>query len=149
MFFRNDGKSLKRGKRRDRRTPTCRPCLVWIEDQEGEPYRGVVLDVNGYGMCIRTIDPLDPGLTIKIQLMHDEDFREPMADPVHGKIARRIAAPDDFYDHGISLHRPDIRREESRPVSIPKPVRSATRPKPRMHTFDVTIGDRWIGRTRR
>ncbi len=149
MFFRNDGKSLKRGKRRDRRTPTCRPCLLWVLSEDGEPYRGVVLDVNGHGMCVRMLDELEPGLEVRVQLMHDEDFREPMADPMMGRVARRVSSVDGFYDHGVSLERQNIRREESRPVEIPKRPTGPARAKPRMHTLDLTVSDRWIGRTRR
>jgi len=150
MFFRYDGRSLRRGQRRDRRTETCRPCLVWIDGatSRDDAREGVVMDVNPYGLCVRMLEGLEPGTNIRVQLMHDDDFREPMAAPMEGKVVRRMVDGTGFTDHGIELERSDIRREESRPKTLPKRPALPSVVRPKMHTFDVTVGNRRHDRRR-
>jgi hypothetical protein len=142
MFFASDGKSLQRGKRRDRRTPTCRPCRIWRASDPDNPMDGVIMDANRYGMCIRMLARIEVDEPILVQLMRDEQFREPMAVPLEGRVARQIPDGGGFYDHGIQLFRGDIRREESRPVVMPKRPAAMPIKRTRMHTLDITIGDR-------
>jgi hypothetical protein len=149
MFFREDGKSLRRGKRRERRTPTCRPCLIWRKDEPHYRLEGVVMDVNRYGLCIRMLEPIEAGTPVLIQLMHDEEFQEPMAPPMAARIARVTNDGNGFLDHGIEIVREEIRRPESRPVVVERRTAAARRAISRMHSYDVTVGDRRTERYRR
>lgn len=150
MFFTGDFKSLRRGKRREARTPTCRPCLVWPKDAPDITFQGVVVDVNPYGMRIRMLEPLPPGSAVMIQLMRDEDFAVPLADPVEGLVVRNKETPEGFADHGVQIPHPEFEgTRENRPV---RPTTETRRPlprrgtPPRMHIVDITTAQR---RTRR
>ncbi|MBI4557466.1 MAG: hypothetical protein HY706_07785 [Candidatus Hydrogenedentes bacterium] len=141
MFFTLEGRSLRRGKRAERRTQTCRPCVLWPQDAPDIKLQGVVMDMNAYGLCVRALDAVPAGTEISIQLMRDEGFSEPMAPPVNGRVVRTTPQPNGFVDHGIRLVQKEIERTESRPVEIrtrrPLPSRRT-----RMHTLDITVGDR-------
>jgi hypothetical protein len=149
MFFRNDGKSLKRGQRRDKRTETCRPCRVWRADDPDGAMEGVVMDVNKYGMRIRMLDDIEVDTVVHIQLMVDEEFKEAMAPPMEARIARCIPDGEGFVDHGIQILRREIRREESKPIVVKKRAPLPPTRRTRMHTLDITVGDRGSNRGRR
>lgn len=135
MFFSTDSKSLRRGKRVAPRTETCRPCLVWPEDAPDMHVRGVILDINAYGMLIRMMEALPPGMRIQVQLMRDDEFREPLAKPVTAMVVRNILQDDGFVEHGIQVLQETIRREESKPLRTPlRKPRLRQHGRARMHT---------------
>ncbi len=141
MFFSNDERSLRRGSRVAKRTPTCRPCMVRIEGRnELHECEGVVLDVNPYGMLIRMLEALRIGTEIGIQLMRDETFREPFSTPMSGVVMRHEVGAPGFTDHGIKLVIKDVRTKPSRPVTIPDRKPSRPGGSSRMHSIDFTVG---------
>ena len=149
MFFANDNASLQRGKRRAARTETCRPCLVWLKDAPEDKYRGVAIDVNPYGACVRMLEPIPEGAEIFLQLMRDERFEQPLTAPLDGVVRRVTEGDGGFTDHGIQIEQEDIRREEAPPVRS-GPRRAETKREPtRMHTIDIQIGDSGTRRTGR
>ena len=112
MFLSDDLKSLRRGKRRARRTETCRPCLMWPASSPDAELQGVVMDLSPYGMLVRTLGALPAGMEVKVQLMRDEDFRDPLAAPVEGMVVRSVPGGEGFTDHGVQVVQRDIRRPE-------------------------------------
>ncbi|HIJ64387.1 MAG TPA: hypothetical protein HPP77_00445 [Candidatus Hydrogenedentes bacterium] len=148
MFFTEDERSLRRGKRRAPRTETCRPCLVWPIDAPDRQCQAVAMDMNPHGMLVRMLEVIPVDTEVSIQLMRDENFREPLAAPARGKIVRTTDAAGGFTDHGIQLVQPEVRRTESKPVRFEKRTPLRYR-KPRMHTIDVTLGERGKGRSPR
>jgi hypothetical protein len=151
MFFSEDSKSLRRGKRVAARTPTCRPCIVWPKDAPELKQNGVILNLNPYGMLIRMMDEFALQTEVVVQMMRDDQFREPLSRPVGGQVVRHASGMSGFVDHGVRLVREAIERNVSRPVNLPqrRPMRYT---RPRMHTIDVTVGgtprERRTGRNR-
>ena len=141
MFFTDDMRALRRGKRIAPRTETCRPCLVWAKDDPDSKFFGVVMDINPYGMRIRMMDEIGPGTAVVVQLMRDEDYEVPLARPIDATVVRIQPAKEDLTDHGVQLLREEIARQEARPVRIERrpPVR---RQRERMYTLDITVGNR-------
>ena len=125
--------SLRRGKRSKQRTVTCRPCLVWTDESPEEGHRGVVLDLTPHGMLVRMLEALLPGTQIRIQLMRDEDFREPLTDPVRGMVVRNERSDEGFTDHGVQLRQEQVRRPTARPVMMQRRRPQLARPKQAMH----------------
>lgn len=138
-------RSLRRGRRRAPRTEVCRPCLIWHAADPEAKREGVVLDLNRHGMRVRMLDEFTVGDHVIIQLMRDDDFSIPLGPPINGKVVRNVLGGEGLADHGVELHHPEISRKLSRPAEA---VRSAPvrRSAPRMHTVDITIGDRGLGR---
>ena len=148
MFFSEDMRSLRRGRRIAPRTETCRPCLVWLKEEPEEKHCGVVMDINPYGMRIRMLDQIATGKPILVQMMRDDEYKQPLAAPVEALIVRQIEEADDMTDHGVRIMQKEIRRYEPRPAPIEKrPV--ARKQKARMYTLDITVGDRRRGRAGR
>lgn len=142
MFFRGDGKSLIRGKRRERRTPTCRPCVLWLVHLPELKMEGVVMDVNKFGLCVRMIGSVEVGEVVHVQLMADEEFKEALAEPMEAVVRRVQEDGSGFLDHGLEIVRKEIRRTEPKRIVVAPRPRLAPRQRPRMHTLDVTVGDR-------
>lgn len=140
MFFSADERSLRRGRRIARRTPTCRACLIWLADKPELRSQGVIMDVNPFGMLIRMLEPLPVGADARIQLMRDEDFEIPLAKPLVGTVVRANPTPDGFTDIGMRIKLKEIPRAESRPVRLERRRPLITR-RTRMHTIDFTVGD--------
>jgi len=138
MFFTNDRRSLRRGKRVSKRTETCRPCMVWLKEAPEIQYLGVVLDVNPYGMRIRMMDLVPSGGQVIVQMMRDEEFKVPLARPIEATIVRHQEDVAGMVDHGVRIIRRQLR--ESGPGRVPtrKPASPAQN---KVYTLDVTVGD--------
>ncbi|MFO7975663.1 MAG: hypothetical protein R6V12_13620 [Candidatus Hydrogenedentota bacterium] len=138
MIFSPDSKSLRRGKRIAPRTETCRPCLVWPEDAPDMHLRGVILDINAYGMLIRTMESLPPGMRLQVQLMRDDEFQEPLTKPVTAMVVRNILQGDGFVEHGVQVIQEKIRGSENKPFRQPlRKPRRRRQERARMHTRDL------------
>ena len=138
MFFSTDSKSLRRGKRVAPRPATCRPCLVWPEDAPDVHMRGVILDINAYGMLVRMMESLPPGMHVHVQLMRDDEFREPLTKPVMGLVVRNILQSDGFVEHGIQVLQDKVSRQEAKPLRKPlRKTRLRQHERTRMHTRDL------------
>ncbi len=143
MFFTSDERSLLRGKRKARRTDTCRPCLIEFPNNDTlEPLQGVVLDITPFGMLIRSIEKMSIGEEITVQLMRDEEFRHPLAPPRAACVVRYDQIDGEFVDHGVELINKQKKSTTHRPGEISRPTAPSTEEKPnsRMHTIDITIG---------
>lgn len=148
MYFSNDERALLRGKRRLKRTETCRPCVVYAESDD-TPVEGVVLDVTPYGMLVRMLDTLSLGTIVRVQLMRDDNFREALGAPKLGEVVRHDpAAPTGFTDHGVRLIVREIPKKPASAVNIREPRRGGTsrRSSSRMHSIDFTVGGDRKGR---
>lgn len=145
MFFSDDAKSLRRGRRVAPRTPTCRPCVVWPSDDPTLRVEGVVMDVNPYGCLVRSLHSFPKGTQVEVQIMRDDDFTQPLSLIQTGEVIRHDESVPGFTDHGIRLIQKEIPKIQSRPVERPK-----TRPTPRrvtrMHTRDLRDTNRRSGR---
>lgn len=140
MYFSNDEKALIRGKRSHRRTETCRPCLVTVAD-DSEPIQAVVLDVTPYGMLLRMLDSIPEGTPVRVQLMRDDNFRDPLGVPKEGMIIRSDPADGHgFVDHGVQIEVPEIPGVSTQPRRIPDRPTVQRRKQSRMHTIDFTVG---------
>lgn len=142
MFFSDDRKSMRRGKRVSQRTETCRPCIVWLKDAPQEQYLGVVLDVNPYGMRIRMIDQIPSGSQIVVQMMRDDEFKVPLARPLDATVVRREENETGMVDHGIRIIQKQVRRFVSNRMPPPPTKPIAPRSQGRSYTLDVTVGDK-------
>lgn len=140
MFFSEDQKSLRRGRRTAARTATCRPCLVWPSDSPDISLQGVVLNINAHGMSIRMMDSLPAGTSVMIQMMRGDDFSNPLAGPVTAMVVRNIVRENGFIDHGMQILQQEMKKASERPLRfVPKPARAPERAS-RMHTIDYTVG---------
>jgi len=142
MFFSDDNRSLRRGRRKSSRTETCRPCLVWPKEAPELTFSGVAINMNPFGMLVRMIDNMPSGTAVMVQLMRDEEFLEPLTAPLEGKVVRAASGDGEFVDHGMQLSRPPITRTESRPVPMPRRKTAPETKQSRMHTMDVEVGRR-------
>ncbi len=140
MYFSNNERALLRGKRRLKRTETCRPCLVHVQSDD-TPIEGVVLDVTPYGMMVRMIDTLSLGTKVRLQLMRDDNFREPLGAEKQGEIVRHDpAAPPGFTDHGVRMVVSTVPKNDTRSVDIRGARQPGRSHSSRMHNIDFTVG---------
>lgn len=149
MFFTADMRALRRGRRLAQRTPVCRPCAVWPKEQPDARSFGVVLDINRFGMRIRMMEVILPETVVLIQLMRDDDFEVPLAEPVEATVAR-VQEYEGLSDHGVRIHRQeDTLPEARRPVVVAKKPAKEKQPS-RMYMLEVVRrrGSRRTGRER-
>jgi hypothetical protein len=142
MFFCNDNKSLRRGRRRSSRTETCRPCLVWPKSSPELTFNGVAINMNPFGMLVRMVDNMPSGTAVMVQLMRDEDFLQPLTAPLEGLVVRALPDEEGFVDHGMKLSHAPLERNESRPMAVKRRTVAEEKPPSRMHTTDIDIGGR-------
>lgn len=147
MFFSYDERGLIRGRRVASRTDTCRPCI--LHGPNGQAVEGVILNLTPHGLLVRVMDVLDVGADVAVQLMRDETFREPLAPPRMGSVVRQDAADGAFFDVGIKLNHSEIPKAREPVVRPSRPTEAPRRRPSRMHTLDITIGDRGPGHSRR
>jgi hypothetical protein len=141
MFFSRDLQSMRRGNRRASRTPVCRPCILWIKsarDSE-KKYYGVILDINRFGICVRMLDKIDLGTEVVVQLMRDEDYKVPLAQPVEATVVRLEVLGAGMSDHGMEVVAKPVPRlfpekaERARPIPM-KDTGS------KVYTIDMALG---------
>ena len=145
MFLSPDRKSLWRGRRIARRTQIFRPCLVWPREMPEMKLHGVALDVSPHGMRIRMLEDLPPGTEVRIQLMRDEEFSEPLARPIAAEVARNTQDEGGFVDHGVAIPHEAVKRKEHKPLlRAQRPIQRLSQS--RMHTIDFRIGGEGIQR---
>ena len=150
MFVSSDERSLQRGRRVAPRTASCRPCLFWSEDETEKRFQGVLLDLNPYGMRVRSLDTFGPGTLVQVQMMRDEQFTIPLSPPIKARVVRVVEVENGFYDLGLKVQLEQIKRVEGmRPVAIRRPSVTLSSPV-RMHTAEFTRGEnpRRMGRNR-
>jgi hypothetical protein len=115
--------------------------LVWPKDAPDTCYYGVALDMSPYGMRVRMLDPLEPGMAVCVQMMRDDDFELPLADPLEATVARCQSEAEGFVDHGIQIIRKQLKRGEL-------PAARTAQPRPRKaapthaYALDIRIGER-------
>jgi hypothetical protein len=141
MFFVENKRSLRRGRRVSVRTATCRPCVLWPHDLPEKRYNGVALDISPHGMKVRMMEALPEGLAIFVQMMRDDDFELPLTDPMEARVVRSEPEPEGFLDHGIEIVRQNVNRKEPRPVHATRRVQAPSKPS-RMYTVDIVVGER-------
>ena len=141
MFFAKDDQSLRRGKRVAKRTDTCRPCLLSLQDEGAAEYQGVVMDMTPYGMLIRIMGDVPMGAKVNIQLMRDETFTTPFSAAHEGAVMRQSAVPGGFTDLGIKLIIRAIPSIHSKPVSMEDVRKSNTNAAAPARSIDFRIGD--------
>jgi hypothetical protein len=146
MFFIENKRSLRRGRRASVRTETCRPCLLWPRDAPDLRYNGVALNISPHGMKVRMMDALPERQAIYVQMMRDDNFEVPLTDPMEARVVRCVLEPAGFLDHGIEILRHKMGAKEPRPVPATRGPK-APAPPSRMYTLDIVVGER--GRTRR
>lgn len=145
MIWSPELKSLRRGRRNAPRTEVCRPCLVWGKRDPDTKLQGVVLDLNPHGMRVRLLDTLDVGDVVVIQMMRDEEFNVPLSQQIEARVVRTQPGFGGLVDHGVQVILRPIHRPASRPVTIRR-LRPRRTPRTRMHTLDITVGDRITGK---
>jgi len=140
MFFSNDEKGLVRGRRAAKRTETFRPCIITLPD--GGRIEGIILNLTPHGMLVRLMGTLPVGTRVEVQMMRDESFQKPLAEPRYGAVARLAASDGMFSDLGIKIDnkRPPAARPKTK--EIRQRVEAPARPKAKgMQTLDVTKGN--------
>ena len=139
MFFSNDERALVRGRRTAKRTDTFRPCLITMPD--GSQVEGIILNLTPHGMLVRVMGSLEIGTPVEVQMMRDETFQKPLAEPRYGTVVRRDGTDGTFSDMGIKL---EHKRAAARPRAKTIITRQAPAEAPRkkalkgMQTIEVT-----------
>lgn len=142
MFFSDDMKSLRRGRRVAQRTPVCRPCMVWRKDAPEDKFQGVVMDVSPYGMLVRMLECFEAGTRLSVQMMRDDTFTEALAAPHEGLVVRAVQDDGGFVNHGVQLMHERRAKAKGRTARPEPKKRPAKRRAARMHTIDYTVGNR-------
>lgn len=139
MFFSNDEKGLVRGRRAAKRTETFRPCLVTLPD--GGRIEGIILNLTPHGMLIRLMGTLPIGTRVEVQMMRDETFQKPLAEPRYGAVARLAGSDGMFSDLGIRIDNKKPAAAKTKVKEIRQRVDAPARPKGKgMQTVEITKG---------
>ncbi len=119
------------------RIPSCRPCLIWKKETPDDKKKGVIMNLNRYGLRVRTFENFEVGQEIFIQMMKDEEYKVPLGIPIQNTIVYSTITPQGFIDYGLKRILEDIRKAEKwEQVEIRRPS-SVSRTSPRMYTLEI------------
>lgn len=150
MVVSSDNKSMRKGRRTAPRTPVCRPCLIWDSETPDDKQRGVVMDLNPYGMRVRMLESLDKNAHVILQMMRDDDFRDPLSQPIRVRVIRCGEESDGFFDHGVKVDNSKPRRARQIPQGrTRRKTQAALSKTSRMHTADRSAAETKSRRTGR
>jgi len=140
MFFSNDERALVRGRRAAKRTDTFRPCMLTLPD--GTQVEGIIQNLTPHGMLVRVMRSLDIGTPVEVQMMRDETFKKPLAEPRFGTVVRLDGTDGTFSDYGIKLEQKRAASPRARAKTIvtrSKPESEPRKKAPKgMQTLEVT-----------
>ncbi|MCX8065387.1 MAG: hypothetical protein N3G21_09485 [Candidatus Hydrogenedentes bacterium] len=137
MYLDTEKGAMQRGRRIAPRTETCRPCLVWKSNEPDKKIKCVIMDLNRYGLKIRTFEDLFVGEEVYIQMMKEDTFTTPLGTPIKANIVREAISPYGLKDYGAKRIIEDIKKpEEIKPIKFPS-SKSTMRTPPKMHTIDL------------
>jgi len=139
MFFSADGKTLRKGRRRAKRTPVQRPAGFWCADDQGGILQGLVRDLNPYGLLLESNEGLPVGTEIWVELKRDELFADSLS-CVRGKIVRVADTQTGTWHMGVQLAVVPP-KPASKPIRItPKRSTLPERRPTRMYSLDYVLG---------
>jgi hypothetical protein len=95
------------------------------------------MNLNRYGLRVRTFENFEVGQEIFIQMMKDEEYKVPLGIPIQNTIVYSTITPQGFIDYGLKRILEDIRKAEKwEQVEIRRPS-SVSRTSPRMYTLEI------------
>gem|GEM_PF-3581275 len=116
----NKKKSLNLRRRIAPRTPSKRPCLIWENINPDIKKRGIILDLNMYGIRVRTSGIYEIGQELHIQMMKNEEYSQYLGVPIAATIVRSSMVDDNFIDYGMKRTLSEIKKTDRRGgISVP------------------------------
>lgn len=113
------------------RTPSKRFCLMWTKDSPDVKKKGIILDLNMYGIRVRTSEIYEIGQELYIQMMKDEEYKYNLGVPIIAIIVRSSSVENNYVDYGMKRVLIEIKKTDRRGQlfvnpSINKPKRENT-----------------------
>lgn len=131
----NKKKTTNLNKRIAPRTPSKRPCMIWTKDSPNIKKKGVILDLNMYGIRVRTSEIYEIGQELCIQMMKDEEYQHNLGVPITAVIVRSSSVDNDYVDYGMKRVLIEIKKTDRRGQLFINP--SINRPKKQITTNDI------------
>lgn len=126
MFLDISRQRIQRGRRIAPRTPTFRPCIIWKADTPDIKVEGVILDLNGYGMRIRSDAIFNRDDKLYVQMLKDKEYEVPLGEPILTTVVRFLRTPEGKMEYGVKRELQEIKKpEEIKPVRL-NPSRPTT-----------------------
>ena len=139
MFFSADGKTLRKGRRKAKRTPVKRPAGFWCADDQGGIFQGLVRNLNPYGLLLESDKDLPVGTEIWVELKRDELFADSLS-CLRGKIVRVSDTQTGVWHMGVQLAVVPP-KSASKPIRITQKISTLPGRRPtRMYSLDYVLG---------
>lgn len=103
------------------RTPSKRPCLIWTKDSPDIKKKGVILDLNMYGIRVRTSEIYEIGQELYIQMMKNEEYTHNLGVPITAIIVRSSPVENNYIDYGMKRVLMEIKKTDRRSQIIINP----------------------------
>jgi len=110
----NKKRNTNLNKRIAPRTPSNRHCLMWAKDSPDIKKKGVILDLNIYGIRVRTAEIYEIGQELYIQMMKDEEYKNNLGVPIIAVIVRSSSVDNNFIDYGMKRVLTEIKKTDRR-----------------------------------
>ncbi len=92
------------------RTPAKRPCLIWSKEIPDIKKKGIILDLNMYGVRVRTSEIYEIGQELYIQMMKDDEYTQNLGVPIPATVVRSSVVDNNYIDYGMKRILTDIRK---------------------------------------
>ena len=96
------------------RTPSQRPCLMWTGEMPEIKKKGIILDLNMYGLRVRTSEIYEIGQELYIQMMKNDEYTQNLGVPITATIVRSSAIDDEYIDYGMKRILLEIKKTDRR-----------------------------------
>lgn len=108
----NKKKNINLRRRIAPRTPAKRPCFLWEKENPDNKKKGVILDLNMYGVRVRTTGIYEIGQELYIQMMKDEEYTQNLGVPIIATVVRSNSVNDNYIDYGMKRMLTDIKKTD-------------------------------------
>lgn len=120
------------------RTPSKRPCLLWKNETPEIKKKGIILDLNMYGLKVRTSEIYEIGQELSVQMMKDNEYNHNLGVPIIVTVVRSSIVSDGYIDYGMKRILMGIKKTDKRGEILAPPLKNL--PKKKItETSNITI----------
>lgn len=111
LYFSEDGKSLRRGRRASKRREIERSVQIWRPGQEETPAVGIATDISLEGILLHTPEPFAVGDEVLVDVKRGKNLEADTFLFVRGEVRRSEKLKNGRYSLGIRMMAKERRQD--------------------------------------
>ena len=139
MFFTNNDRALRKGRRRAKRAAVRRTIEFYRAGDDKNRFKGVLADLTTYGALLVSEEAFPAGTLISLTVVRDESDDTPLTQ-IRGRVRRLEERSDGYAEMGVEFVRKPATGSR-RKLAVPERKERPHLPRQQgVHIIDVILG---------